>query len=534
MSNCLTEIDGLTGGERVVEMLKQPAAYAEQPTGIECVETHISFVFLTDRFAYKLKKPVRFDFLDFSTAELRYAACREELRLNRRLAPHVYLDVLPVTFDHGQLRLGGTGSPVDWVVKMRRLPADRAVDRLIRSGELTDGQVHRIGSLLTDFYEQLPPVPLRTEEYRHEIERHVLDNRDELTNTRHGLDTNVARRVHEAQLRLLRLCPQMLDNRVCDGRIVDGHGDLRPEHIYLTPQPTVIDCLEFSAELRQLDVADELSFLAMECAALGAEWVGDAIIKQYRYSSGDRPSAVLLSFYKCYRACVRAKVWALRAEQLEDEARRTALDTAARYLRLADCYRQQLGSPLMLVVRGLTGAGKSTLAAAVAETLGIELLQTDAVRRELFGPSPSPAEYDAAIYCPSNRRCVYDEMFRRAESLLDAGFSVVLDGTFLSARARSRAAAIADRYKACALIVRCDCPEEIAARRIGSRLVSGATMSESRPDILLRQKQAEEPDPAGIPSIAVDSTQALSEIMAEVFGELCPRLFAVPTVRNIV
>jgi aminoglycoside phosphotransferase family enzyme/predicted kinase len=525
MSDRLAEIDEMSGCARVVEMLAQPAAYAERPVRVECVETHISLVFLTDRFAYKLKKPVRFDFLDFSTVALRHAACKEEIRLNRRLAPHVYLDVVPITSDHGRLRLGGTGPPVDWVVKMRRLPAERTVDRLIRSGELTDGQVHQIGLLLTDFYQQLPPVALRTDEYRREIEAHVLGNRDELMNTRHGLDANVARRVHEAQLRFLRLCPELLDDRVCDGRIVDGHGDLRPEHIYLAPQPTVIDCLEFNAELRQLDVADELSFLAMECAALDAERVGDAIIKHYRERSGDQPGAELLSFYKCYRACVRAKVWALRAEQLDGDARQTALESAARYLRLADRYRAQLGSPLMLVVRGLTGTGKSTLAAAVAGSLGIELLQTDAIRRELFGPSASPADYDAAIYEPQNRARVYDEMFRRAESLLAAGFSVVLDGTFLAADARSRAVALADRYRACPLLVRCHCPDELAAERIESRLATGRSISESRPNILARQKQADEPDPPGLRSVAVDTAQAVPEIIAAVFGELCRRLF---------
>ncbi len=525
MSNRLAEIEQQSGCRHVVEMLAQPAAYAERSVRVECVETHISYVFLTDRFAYKLKKPVQFDFLDFSTAALRHAACKEEIRLNRRLAPHVYLDVVPITFDEGRLRLGGTGRPVDWVVKMRRLPADRAVDRLIRSGELTDGQVRQIGLLLTDFYQQLPPVPLRSDEYRREIEAHVLGNREELINARHQLDAIAVRRVHEAQLRLLRLCPELLDHRVCDGRIVDGHGDLRPEHIYLTPQPTIIDCLEFNAELRQLDVADELSFLAMECAALGAERVGDAIIDQYRDRSDDRPPEELLSFYKCYRACVRAKVWALRSEQLQRDARQSALETASQYLRLADRYRQQLGSPLMLVVRGLTGTGKSTLAAAVAESLGIELLQTDAIRRNLFGRSGSPAEYDAAIYQPRNRLRVYEEMLRRAESLLDAEFSVVLDGVFLGTDTRSRAIAIADRHNACALIVRCDCPEKIAARRIESRLASGASMSESRPEILLRQKQAEEPDPPGAPSIAVNTTQALPEILAAVFRELCHRLF---------
>ena len=516
----IVDNDALHDPDAIVKWLRQPGTYAERPAHVDCVETHISWVFLTDRFAYKLKKPVRFDFVDFSTTLLRRVACEDEIRLNRRLAPNVYLDVLPITSDAGQLNFGGKGSTVDWVVKMRRLPADRSLDGLIRSGNLIEVDVHQIGSLLSEFYQHVPPLSLRTDDYRHEIEEHVRGNRHELIDARHGLDQNVIKRTCELQLRLLQLQPDLLDNRVRDGRIVEGHGDLRPEHIYMASLPIVIDCIEFDTRLRRLDVLDELSFLWMECAALGADWVGDQIIGHYLEDSGDEPPTELLYFYKSYRACVRAKVHALRAAQLAVHVRQAALADAESYLRLADGYSRQLGPPLLFVVRGLTGTGKSTLAAALAEKLEIDYLQSDAVRRELFGKSPRPADYDSSIYQPSHRARVYARMFHRADALLCEGLSVILDGTFLRADMRSQAVALAAKHGAAPLIIRCECPDELAMQRIAARTESVSSASESRPDIFLRQTKEDEPDPPGMPSLGVNTDQGVPGMVEAVFAKL--------------
>jgi aminoglycoside phosphotransferase family enzyme/predicted kinase len=525
MSDRNEKTDALCQSEEIVEFLRQPKAFAERSSKVEVIETHVSWVFLTDRFAYKLKKPVRFDFLDFSTPDLRRRACEEEVRFNRRLAPHIYLGAVPITLFTGRPRVGGKGMAIDWLVKMRRLPADCAVDRIIRCGELADRQVHQIGLLLAEFYQHLPPLAMRSEECRSEIEKHVRDNRLELVDPRHGLDLNSVQRVIESQIRLMRLQPDLLDNRVRDGRIVDGHGDLRPEHIYLAPLPTIIDCVEFNSVYRHLDVADELSFLAMECAALGAEWVGDQILEYYCEESGDDIAPELLAFYKIYRACVRSKVCVLRAGQLSDNERRTSLDDARRYLRLAETYCKQLGPPLLLVVRGLTGTGKSTLATALAEALEINCLKTDVIRRELFGRSEARVDYNDAIYNPQNRERVYGEMFRRAETLLEAGHSVILDGTFLAADLRARADALAKRYNARPAFVRCNCPEEIATRRIAARMNSGTSLSESRPEIRQRQKTEEELDPPDIRSFVVDTSRALPAILDDLLVMLRQHLF---------
>ena len=256
-----------------VELLSRGSTYGEKTGSVERLETHISWLFLTKRRVYKLKKPVRFDFLDYGTVQRRKRACEAEVQLNRRLAPHTYLGVMPlIRSPRGRLQLGGYGTPVDWVVVMRRLDADQSLDALIRSGRVTHQQVDQLATRLSDFYRQLPPLTIRAQEYRQRIEEHVRANHRSVLEAAGELDIEAVKRVYAGQRRVLTLTPEWLENRACDGRIVEGHGDLRPDHIYFQPGPIVIDCVEFNSELRQLDVLDELSFLAMECDIRQAGW----------------------------------------------------------------------------------------------------------------------------------------------------------------------------------------------------------------------------------------------------------------------
>jgi uncharacterized protein len=514
------ESERLDESQRIVELLLDRSAYEEHVDDVECVETHISWVFLTDQFVYKLKKPVRFDFLDFSTSELRRTACEDEVRLNRRLARHVYLGVLPVTLHHGRLSLNGEGTPIDWVVKMSRLPANRSLDRLIRSAEIGKESVQQVAQLLSRFFTQLPPLTIRPDDYRRRLKKHVRQNRDGLLAKKNGIDEATVRRLHESQLLLLQLAPEMFDHRVLDGRIVEGHGDLRPEHIYLTPSPTIIDCIEFSTELRQLDVVDELCFLAMECDQLNAAWIGDEILAQYRSQSGDDCPQRLAAFYKSYRACVRAKVSLFRAEQLRGQTKVDLQGLAAIYLQLADSYRARIGKPVVIIVRGLTGTGKTTLARELAERLEIERFETDAVRRQLFGKSDSPADFGEDIYRPENRERVYEEVLLRAKGLIDSGRSAIIDGTFLTAKSRLDALALAASGQAVPLVVDCHCPDYVARQRIADRLAAGNTLSESRREVYEKQKAVEEGNPVGIPVCQVDTTLSLPAMVDVVLKRL--------------
>ncbi len=320
--------------EEKVAYLSRPEIYPTQV--VETKETHMSWVFLTDRRAWKMKKPVRYDFLDFSTLEARRKDCEEELRLNRRLAADVYYGIIPLTIDaQGELRLGGSGETIDWLVKMRRLPADLMLDRAIADRTVRAASARKVGSLLARFYKRSVPAEISGSEYRQRMRDDIRANQRELANPDYALPVNLLESITRAQLVFLDQDRELFDRRAQNGRIIEAHGDLRPEHICLESEPVIIDCLEFNRDLRILDTASELSFLALECERLGAPQVGDLILETCIEETGDSPPARLLEFYKSYHACLRAKiaVWHLKDHGINDREKWTG--RARHYLDLA-------------------------------------------------------------------------------------------------------------------------------------------------------------------------------------------------------
>jgi aminoglycoside phosphotransferase family enzyme/predicted kinase len=507
--------------DAIVRWLARREAYPHHPPAVERIETHISQVFLAGDQVYKLKKPVQFDFLDFSTLAAREFACREELRLNRRLAADTYLDVVPVTRSADQatgeaFQLRGDGEVVDWLVHMRRLPTDETLEAIVRRGELRPEQIEQLGDVLAAFYARQPPLQIAPADYRARVLSHVSGNRRELLAAGHHLPRHAVQRIHAFQLQLLQLEPGLLEARASAGRIIDGHGDLRPEHICLAAgtardRIAIFDCIEFNTEFRQLDVVDELAFLAAECDFLGCEWVGPQLFARYERQSGDRPPEKLISFYQSYRACVRAKVAALRADQMSNASDKP-FNEAQSHLEWADRYAEPWLAPLVIAVGGLSGTGKTTLAAALAESLGAELLRTDVVRQELFGARPQQAPADSGVYSPGSRARVYDELFRRARELTADGVSVVLDGTFAEAEHLQQAAAIGQRSaRSRFLAVECVCPPEVARARIAQRLAAGQDASEAQPATHDLQRSRWQPWPAEISQVRIDTSQPLED-----------------------
>lgn len=506
---------------RFVRQLASGATWGEAGSPVELIETHISWVALTPQYAYKVRKPVRFDFVDFSTLDRRRQDCIAEVELNRRLAPDVYLGVHAlVEGPAGTLQLDGPGTPCEWVVKMRRLPADSSLDERIKHQRLSDAEIRQTARMLTRFYQQLAPEPINAADYRRSVETHVRDNRTELLKPEHELPREIVQRVHTAQLLLLHIAPELLDERASRGRIIEGHGDLRPEHIYLAPEPVVIDCVEFHREFRVLDVLDELAFLAMECNVLGAEHVGRAVLDEYRQTTGDCPPVQLEAFYRCYRACVRAKVHALRARQLEGAARERSRHKAATYLRQADAYAAGFDRPVMLLVRGVSGSGKTTLALAAAERYGLEHLSTDLIRKELFGAAAGPAQLDQNVYSPHSRERVYGELARRADELLEQRVSVVVDGTFLDADSRALLIEVAKHRAAVPLIIHGTCPIEVAQQRIRDRAAAGPQSSDAWPELVAIQAEREQPDRPEWPSCSLDMRRPITELFGPIDAAL--------------
>lgn len=324
------------GVDEKVAFLRRPESYPEPPLRVEVIETHMSWVFLTDRDVYKLKKPVRYDSLDFSEPELRRVDCAEEIRLNRRLTSDVYLGVVVLTRGRtGALALDGPGKAVDWLVHMRRLPADRMLDRRILAGRIDEASVRPAALRLAGFYADAAPIAIEPERYREDLADGV--RHDERTLGRPEFDLPLARLAAVAgdQLDFLAKHSALFERRVLAGRIVEGHGDLRPEHICLVSPPAIIDCLEFSRALRILDPADELAFLSLECERLGNPAVGHWFLQGYTDRTGDRPPEPLLAFHRSYRALRRARIaiWHLTDPNTRDPShwRRRARE----YLALA-------------------------------------------------------------------------------------------------------------------------------------------------------------------------------------------------------
>lgn len=334
-----SRVDAVPDQEAKVTFLQQPQVYTERPRYVETIETHMSWVFLTPQHAYKLKKPVRYDYLDFSTVAARKTNCFEEQRLNQRLAPGVYLDVVPLTLNRGgEMRLRGEGEIIDWLVMMRRLPKQRMLDYLIRQHVLEPVETHAVAEELARFYSENAALDIDGEEYRRQYEYKVRTNYEVLAEPVYGLPLDLVKTVYRAQQNFLRQNGELLERRATDGRITEGHGDLRPEHVCVESPPVIFDRLEFNRAFRIIDAADELAFLAMECERLGAPQVEQELFQVYRRITGDHPPPQLVHFYKAHRACVRARlaIWHLRDLGPDTWPRWRAI--AEGYLRLAQGY----------------------------------------------------------------------------------------------------------------------------------------------------------------------------------------------------
>lgn len=318
-----------------VEFLSRPDSYVSPPPQVAARETHMSWVFLAGDRVYKLKKPVRFPYLDFSTLQRREAACRAEYRLNRRLAPDVYLGVTPLTFDGHVLAIGGDAGVVDWLVEMKRLDEDETLERNIAEGRIDTWQLDRLVATLVHFYRRaelslwLPAVHLR------DWAESLAYNRRILLDERLGLPAGLIRFIDGVQRQFMRRRRPTLARRILGRRIVDGHGDLRPEHIWLGDPVKIIDCLEFNPRLRAVDPFDEIAFLSLECERLGAAWVGRYIRRRVVRGLRDGLTEDLFLFYRCHRATLRARL--AIAHLLEPNPRTPEKWPllARRYLRIA-------------------------------------------------------------------------------------------------------------------------------------------------------------------------------------------------------
>jgi aminoglycoside phosphotransferase family enzyme len=330
--------------EARLNRLRDPPTYPDRPNLIRVVETSLSWVFLADRFAYKLKKPICHPLVDLRTLEAREANAIEEVRLNRRLAPGVYLGIVPLTEDtSGHLALGGTGRVVDWLLKMRRLPEHSMLDVLLKRRTLPETRLRGLADLLARFYASAPRVTLQGIAYRERLWAELWVNLGILMECRSVLPWERVASLHNRLFRFLQEDAALLAVRAERRYLVEGHGDLRPEHVCLVKTPVVFDCLEFNERLRQLDPLDDLAFLAVGCERLGSEAVGETLYETYREISADRAPERLTHFYSSYRASVRLRLAAAHIPGLRDRAAAHWRDKAASFLGIAERHAARLG-----------------------------------------------------------------------------------------------------------------------------------------------------------------------------------------------
>lgn len=448
-----------------------PVAAGELPAEVH--ETHIGVVVLLGERAYKIKKPVRTPFCDFTSTELRHTAIERELVLNRRLAPDVYL---------GTAELTGPEC-AEPVLVMRRMPDDRRLATLIRAGRNVSTDLRRIARAVAAFHAGAERGPeISAEGGRDALTRRWRANLDESEPFRGdplpGPELDLVRRLTE---RFLDGRGPLFARRAAEERIVDGHGDLLADDVFcLDDGPRMLDCLDFDARLRYVDGLDDIAFLAMDIERLGAPAHARRLLAEYAEFAGDPAPASLSHHYVAYRAMVRAKVACLRYAQSGSRAGKQAAADAQAYQAIAAAHLRR-GAPRLVLVGGLPGTGKSTLAGALADRMGAVLVASDRVRKERAGldpTAPATAGFRCGIYDAAHTEAVYGELLRRAGRLLARGESVVLDASWTDARHRDAAAGLARTASVELVCLRCTVSAEVAAARIHAR-AAGATASVS-------------------------------------------------------
>lgn len=496
---------------RYVEGLLRSEAYPHAPGEVRLVQTHISYVFLAGDVVYKTKKPVDFGFIDQRSREVRERNCHSEVELNRRLAPDVYLGVVPIVeLPGGGFRVepgeGARGEYVEPAVKMRRLDDNRMLEHLLAQDEAPADIAQRLTATLVPFHRSAATVTNDPdfagakamqawwEEESSELAPYAGDtwDRDEAEYTRSFVDG------------ALRRESGLFDERLACGHVVEGHGDLRSKHVYLPDDErkelTIVDCIEFSDafQFRYQDVGYDIAFLAMDLEARGYADLADELIGRYVAATADETLGLLQPLHRCLRALVRGKVDSLSAADTElDEAQRRAYAASAgQYFDLAAGYARRQAGPALLVLSGLSGTGKSILGGTLAARTGAAYVSSDAVRKALLGieaQEHAGDDYRQGAYTPEMTERTYAELQRRAGAHLAAGRPVVMDATHSRAADRAAALDVAKQAGVPGILVELQLSREEALRRIAARREDPQATSDADEAIYERQTANFEP-----------------------------------------
>ena len=495
------------------EELLTPSAFPHPVTRLEMRQTNISYVILTGPFAYKIKKSVKLEFIDTSTLALRRYLCEEELRLNRRLAADLYLDVVPITRQAGGLRVGGGGEIIDYAVRMKQFEASQELSELLKRGEVTAREFVDLAKRLAQFHENAPKASTNTD-YPHtaHLRDVVLGNLD-ILNSHLGADAKLAELTFLADwIRgYLRDSLPQLRLREESGFIRECHGDLHARNVVRWRGELVpFDCLEFDPKLRWIDVMNDVAFLLMDLTSYDRKDLEFAFLNAYLEHTGDYAGVRHLSFYAVYRALVRAMVDSLGAES--DAAHRQEFQARLRVLVKTAVAFVKRSTPALMIMHGLSGSGKSWLSEQLIPQIGAVRIRSDLERKRLAGAQASAVPdggLEQGLYDPQWSRRTYARLLESAESCLNAGFNVIVDAAFLVGAERRLFRDLAMQKGLPFIIVRCEADRGVLVERIRKREQLHADPSEADVDVLNWQLQNTEPLSAEERSqaIVVDTTE---------------------------
>lgn len=457
------------------------------------IDTHISSVMLAGDRAYKLKKPVTFGFLDFGSVERRAHFCREELRLNRRTAPGLYLGVMPVTGSIEAPQLDGTGEPIDWLLAMRRFDPEQALDRLAERGQLTEATVDALATAIAALHADAARAPaagmLGSAPV---VRRWAEDNLDELRACSHAAAdrARIDALAGWSRGECTRLQPRF-DQRLRDGLVRECHGDLHLANaVMVDGAPLLFDALEFNEELRWIDVVSDIAFAFMDLLDRGVPALAWRLLGGWVEASGDWDGLALLRWYAVYRALVRAKVALLRVQQPQAPRlqRLRAQVGFAHYLALAESLVRP-PVPMLVVMTGLSGSGKSRVALQLAMRIGALRVRSDVERKRLAGVpfETGGAAPNLALYSAQMTQQTYARLADIAGHLLDAGLSAVIDAASLRTDERRRLARVAQSRNCAVHVVACEAPLRVLQRRIAARAQAGGDASDATLAVLAQQ-----------------------------------------------
>jgi aminoglycoside phosphotransferase family enzyme/predicted kinase len=513
----------------IIDFFRNPNSYRHAVDRVEHKQTHVSHLFFAGDYVYKVKKPVNFGFLDFSTLAKRRAAAIAELELNRRVAPDIYLDVAAVHRDEGgSLSFDAPTAVEEVAVVMKRLPDDQRLSSLITDGTATPEMMQELGGRIADFHRQAETSAEIAHYGSLEVVGHNWDENFEQTEPFIGrtLTHRTWSRTKEEIERFMRVYAHLFEQRIAEGWVRDCHGDLQADDTFIDPQTgdaRVLDCIEFNERFRYSDTISDIAFLSMDLRNRGRPDLARAFLDAYYNSSADTRSPALLRFYESYRAYVRGKVRSFVIDQdgPSVEEKRAATEEARRFfdLSVADALRLR---PRLVLFAGIMGSGKTRQSAELARRADVRVLHSDEVRKQLAGlklDEEQKVPFGEGIYSAEWTERTYGALIAAARRELEAGSSIVLDASWSSAARRAAARALAEEYEALFAIVECSAPDDVLRERLSK---PRRKVTDGRIELLDDQRAAYEAPAAGEADqlIRIDTSGNFGDAVARVHESL--------------